>query len=262
MLNRSQLSAKRGTPDIELEERFTAYTPGETLHLMKEPEMAEWHSQMSNFELPTHADNDRPIEAIVFVPCAKTKPWDTATTGLYGAYNEVRNEVRSGELPTAYFVTVSEPLGVVPEGNWGDFPQYDNPGLFRNEVLRAGGLFTADFADIPGVGEKVIVPFDENAYNEAIDKLAQVIASFAKHIKTQNPALSFISFVDSREGEALTTHTDMLARANKIFPFLPEENRFLKKPQARVKPTKHVSEVIDSRPWNKPRQKRASTHTR
>lgn len=72
----------------------------------------------------------------MLVPCAKTKPWvgpAVRRSKLYSAYNEIREE-----HPEICFATISEPLGIVPMQRWADFPQYDNPGLFRDDAQQSG----------------------------------------------------------------------------------------------------------------------------
>ena len=97
----------------------TAYTPAETLELMKKGEIKEWLDSVENLKIPDNA------KIIAFVPCAKTKPWKDAKRGIYKSYNKIINE----SPDDVYFVTISEPLGIVPQNNWEYFPQYDNPWL-------------------------------------------------------------------------------------------------------------------------------------
>jgi hypothetical protein len=203
---------------------MTAYTPGETLRLMKQPEIAAWHEKMRHYRIP--AD----VKQVVFVPCAATKPWEGATSGIYKSYNKLRDEMRKGKFPSAYFVTVSEPLGVVPEREWGTFPRYDDPGLFRNDSARAGRTTTREWLE--RFGRNYVVPFDEKAYDQAIDGLSGVIADFAR--ANAKPGRRFISFVDDAQGTS--THTDMLVHANEKYPFIDRADMHPKREAPRTEP--------------------------
>lgn len=183
----------------ELNSEMTAYTPGETLYLLQEPEIASWREEMKSFRVPDQ------YKQIVFVPCAKTKPWENATRGIYKDYNKLRSE-----RPDLFFVTISEPLGIVPQTYWKNFPQYDNPGLFRDTVQRSGGLFTSDFKKYFNSDKQYKIPFDENAYNTAIDILAETIKGFLENNQDKDK----ISFVEDFKG--VGTHSDMLTRAGFI----------------------------------------------
>lgn len=215
----------------ELDPTMTAYTPGETLDLMEKPAVREWHQKMRDFKLPDDAD------LVVFVPCAATKPWEGATRGIYKSYNQLRDEMGKGEFPRAYFVTVSEPLGLVPEEHWSDFPSYDNPGLFRNDSARAGRTTTREWLET--FGKNYVIPFDDQAYDQAIDGLAGVIADFAAN--NQKEGRVFLSFVDDPNG--LSTHTDMLQRAG----FMPPENMYPKRSKPREAPYQLLRETIQER---------------
>lgn len=218
LLERSRKSNPKLDPEL------TAYTPGETIGLLKHPKIKEWMNKMRGFKIPDE------YKLIVLVPCAKTKPWGLTRpkkSDLYNAYNQILEMAKAGELPIngkLYFVTISEPLGIVPQDFWDDFPQYDNPGLFKDPVERAGRIFTREYPKTP-LGKKEIIPFDEEAYDTAINSLAGEIGAFMDNNKM--PGRIFISFVDDRSGKIKTTHSDMLDRA-KIEEILPAENRFPK----------------------------------
>ena len=199
-----------------LEPHMTAYTPGETVHLLQEPVIKAWHRDIAKFKVPAK------YSVIVFVPCAKTKPWDTATRGLYKDYNKLRHE-----HPDWFFVTISEPLGIVPQTLWGDFPQYDNPGLFRNHAQRCG-LFTSDFKKFFGYTQRFKTPFDEEAYTASIQTLAQPIRQFL----TNHAGRTILSFVEDFSGAS--THSDMLTAAGFTGP------RFFKRQQPRSAPYEYV----------------------
>ncbi|MBI3930308.1 MAG: DUF5591 domain-containing protein [Armatimonadetes bacterium] len=218
--------------DPALSAEMTAYTPGETLQLMRKWPIRRWQTRMKTFEIPRDAD------LVVLVPCAATKPWDTASRGIYKSYNDLRQEMARGKLPRAYFVTVSEPLGIVPEAHWGDFPTYDDPGLFRNDSARAGRTTTREWLD--RFGQNYVLPFDEKAYRQSIDRLSDVIADFARH--NARPGRTFLSFVDDANGTS--THTDMLTRANEKFHFLPRENMYPKRTRPREAPYSLLKEKI------------------
>lgn len=190
LLDRSLASNSSLNPEL------TAYTPGETIHLLNNPTISSWLNNIKNYKVP---DN---FKKIVFVPCAKTKPWENATRGIYKDYNKLRSE-----HPDLFFVTISEPLAIVPQTMWGNFPQYDNPGLFKDTVQRSGGLFTKDFKTHFGVDKQYKVPFDEAAYNTSIGILANTIKTFIENNRDKD----MISFVEDFHGTS--THSDMLSKA-------------------------------------------------
>lgn len=222
-------SAKR---DPELVPEMTAYTPGETLKLMDEPSISEWHEKMKTYRLPDH------VTRVIFVPCAATKPWDTATTGIYKSYNQLRDQMAKGTIPSAFFVTISEPLGVVPEDQWGSFPRYDNPGLFRNDSARAGRTTTREWKET--FGKNFVTPFDETSYEQAIDRLSGVIADFARN--NAKPGREFISFVDDAGG--ISTHTDMLRHADQKFHFIEPEAMHKKRSAPREEPYDLIKQTL------------------
>lgn len=223
---RALLLARSKKSNPSLDPALTAYTPGETRALLSHPEIRAWHARMRAFDIPPEFDT------VAFVPCAKTKPWDGLRSGsLYGAYNAIRDRVQASDAPKVFFVTLSEPLGVVPETHWGDFPQYDNPGLFRCDAQRSG-LFTGDWLEGP-FGEKLIIPFDDAAYRASIDALAQVISDFAAR---NAEGRRFVSFVEPLSGPP-GTHSEMLDRAAAILgrPIVAPADRHPKSDRPRHK---------------------------
>lgn len=207
-----------------LSKDMTAYTPAETLELMKKEPIKNWLSNIQDLKVPDNA------EVVIFVPCAKTKPWKDAPRGLYKSYNKIINE----NTDNVYFVTISEPLGVVPQNNWSDFPQYDNPGLFKDVVQRSGGLFTKDWNE--HFGKRYKLPWDQEAYDKAIDILANKIKLFV--LNNQKKGRQFISFVG--DDNTVGTHQDMINRANVI----PVQNQFLKRAEAREEPYEYIKEKL------------------
>lgn len=198
MLKKSMHSNPTTVPEL------TAYTPGETVQLLTNPTIVAWHDRMAQFVIPPGYD------MVVFVPCAKEKPWEGASCkqSLYKYYNVLRNKY--GNI---YFVTISEPLGVVPQAHWKDFPQYDNPGLFTDPVQRAD-MWTRDWIRLyPGATTRMQTPFDKDAYNKSIDLLAGVIRRFIDLNKKTYPNLKFVSFVEDPAERGIGTHADMLNRA-------------------------------------------------
>lgn len=203
----------------------TAYTPAETLELMKKGEIKKWLDNVENLKIPESA------KIVVFVPCAKTKPWKDAKRGIYKSYNKIINENKDD----IYFVTISEPLGVVPQDDWENFPQYDNPGLFKDVVQRSGGLFTKDWNE--HFGKKFKMPWDQKSYDKAIDILSDKIKLFVENNKKDGR--HFLSFVGDEK--ILGTHADMVNRSGVI----PKENQFLKRAAARQEPYEYVRDVIN-----------------
>lgn len=102
LVERSVVSNSKLNPEM------TAYTPSETLVLMKQFEIKNWLDNVENLKIPEEVDT------VMFVPCAKTKPWKNANRGIYKSYNKIIEENGNN----IYFVTISEPLGVVPQNNW------------------------------------------------------------------------------------------------------------------------------------------------
>lgn len=204
---------------------MTAYTPGETLGLLQQPLIAQWHGQMQQETID--ADN------IVFVPCAKTKPWvgpGISRSRLYSAYNALRPQ-----MPNTAFVTVSEPLGVVPMQYWADFPQYDNPGLFRDDSQRSG-MTTKEWHASP-FQTCYGLPFDKAAYTQSIQQLGTTIAGFMKHNKDKQ----FISLIDNLDGSK-STHGDMMDVATEQTGLTV--HRHPKRNQPRADPLPYFRELL------------------
>lgn len=176
-----------------LDETLTAYTPSETVKLLQHPTITRWHQE--------HVGAlESSFERIVLVPCAKTKPWTgpaVSRSRLYSAYNVLKEE-----LPTTCFVTVSEPLGVVPQAYWADFPQYDNPGLFDDDAQRSG-MLASDWKK--KFGDVYAVPYDPIARASSIRLLGNVLGEFLSH----NQDRELVAFVDSPAGKP-STHGLML----------------------------------------------------
>lgn len=193
-----------------LDPELTAYTPGETLELMtKNQKVVEWLENMRNFKVPPEYDT------VIFVGCAATKPWGhTQTRGeFYPFYNKIRKDVKDGKIRPVYFVTISEPLAIVPEDWWGDsedklFPQYDNPGLF-DDIMKRTGMMTKDWSRSP-IGTKKELPFGKTSFEKSINLLGGVIADFI----TNNSDKNFVSFVEQADGTK-STHSRMLDVAEK-----------------------------------------------
>lgn len=214
-----------------LDVSLTAYTPGETLSLLKNPRIQEWLDRFSQFRVPEEYD------VIALVPCAKTKPWANADRGLYRSYNQLRKDVRHGLLPKVYFVTLSEPLGIVPEEFWDDFPQYDVPGLFASNARRTS-LLTRQWQASP-FKKVMVTPYDPKAYQDVIHILAEVIARFLK----LNSDRVFLSFVEDHSEKS--THSDMLDEATVLAPgILHPENRFWKRGQPRQAPYPYIRDIL------------------
>lgn len=203
---------------------MTAYTPSETLKLMEKAPIKNWLDNVENLKIPDEA------EIVAFVPCAKTKPWKDAKRGIYKSYNKIIDE----NPEKVFFVTISEPLGIVPQNHWEDFPQYDNPGLFKDVVQRSGGLFTKDWKE--HFGERYKMPWSQEDYDKAIDILSDKIKTFVNNNQKANR--TFISFVGDEK--TLGTHQDMVNRSGAI----PKENQFLKRAAPREEPYDYIKMVL------------------
>jgi hypothetical protein len=182
---------------------LTAYTPGETWHLLHHPTVVEWHNKIINHTIPDNYDT------VIFVPCAKTKPWGINTCGRsrpYKDYNQIRKEYGN-----VYFVTISEPLAIVPQDMWEDFPQYDNPGLFIQSKMRSD-LSTQEWKTLfkdRGLNKYMLIPFDPSMYDKCVAKLGSIINQFVTNIHKRNPNLKMLSFVKDLGDER--SHSDMLS---------------------------------------------------
>jgi hypothetical protein len=208
-LNMAMNRNKETTPDM------CAYTPGETLKLLQNSRVQEWFSSMRTFRIPEGK------KSVVFVPCAANKRWGDATESQqYKCINVARSN------PDVYWVTISEPLGVVPEKHWDDFPMYDNPGLFKKGPHE---LSTKNWHVKMGynIGESFLYPFDAKAKQECIKILAGVIREFCEFNKRLNPSLRFIGAVKGKTGSS--THTEMLNMAG----IIDSGNMYLSKPEGK-----------------------------
>ena len=217
MLTKSIASNPSTNPDL------CAYTPGETLHLLKNSIIQKWHSEVVNHRVPDTYDT------IILVPCAKTKPWENACRGIYKSYNQLKNKY--GNL---YFVTISEPLGIVPMDLWKDFPQYDNPGLFSDPVQRSG-LYTSDWKRLFGVDKRLQTPFDPAIQKICLNVLGKVVDKFLEN----NSDKKTVSFVEDFKSKG--THSQMLDVSGKLNP----EQRFFKRGKAREEPYNYMHKSLE-----------------
>lgn len=232
---RKYMVRKSTLSNTELKPELTAYTPGETLKLLNNPIISSWLESIKDHKVPEEYDT------VVFVPCAKTKPWEGCSTGIYGSYNKLREKY--GNL---YFVTVSEPLGIVPQDMWGSFPQYDNPGLFKNAAQRSD-MFTSDWKRLFGVEGYLQTPFDSGAYRQSIQILSDTIKAFIENNKSNRPDLKFISFVEDSPFKVGKTnvgsHSDMLSTTGVMKP----EDRYTKRAKPREEPYRHIEDILKKR---------------
>lgn len=229
--------SKKRNPD-HFDESLSAYTPGETLNLLNKKEIIEWFKSLESMVVPDD------IEAIILVPCAASKPWfnhkNVNKSLLYKAYNQIIKDMEEGSFRKVYFLTISEPLGIIPQDKWNDFPKYDNPGLFKDDFLRTG-LVKSDW-DKTFLESRHVLPFDDKAYQECINILAKVIERTLSKLN-----VPIISFVDAREH---TTHGNMLDIVKKINPEI-QITRHLKKEQARTTPYEYIKKTINEHLENK-----------
>jgi len=162
----------RKRPDTDPE--LTAYTPTETLDLMENNEtIGAYFEHLESYRIPE-------VKTLVGIPCAAAKPWtrdvQDGRASQYGAVWEVKDDVKD-----AYFVTVSEPLGIVPEDHWDlqvdgiGSVFYDVPGLFS--ALPQFRCSREDFERKYGF-EKKRVPFDRDDYKRCVEILGHEIAVF------------------------------------------------------------------------------------
>ena len=232
-----------------------APTPASTLELFKLSDIAQWHLDMADFVIPESYDT------IAFVPCAASKPWCGVTDEktlyskerrkLYPSYNRIREMFDKGAVgknfKRVYFVTVSEPLGVVPQDRWHNFPAYDNSGLFTN-VSQQSGFSTKQWLNLSkekgGTGTKQLFPFDEKAYKKAIGILGEVISNFIQTNKQNNPDLKVISFV--RDNGDKGSHELMLDAASEFAgeTIVSEDNNFAKRQASGTSPEVLLKKVL------------------
>ena len=196
------------TPETNTD--LCAYTPGETLKLLQHPIITKWFSMVEKFKIPEGK------EKVIFVSCAASKRWgDNTKSEDYQCYNMIRKENSK-----IYWVTISEPLGIVPEDHWNDFPLYDNPGLFTSQ----GQVPNKFWLNQMGKQSSFAYPFDQNAFNECIKILGDVIKKFYDFNKQINPNLKFISAVETPSEKS--THSAMLDYSG----ILQKEERYSKAP--------------------------------
>jgi hypothetical protein len=199
----------------ETTEDMCAYTPGETLKLLQSSKVQEWFNRMRTFRIPENK------KSVVFVPCAASKRWGKTTKSQQ--YKCIHSARSARNVSDEYFVTISEPLGVVPELHWDDFPMYDNPGLFK----RGPHELTKEAWKVKmGYDDGRLYPFDDGAKRQCINILGGIIREFCEFNKRLNPNLRFIGAVG---GNTLSTHTEMLNVAG----ILDKDNMHLSKPEAK-----------------------------
>lgn len=234
---RSQLLAKsaKRNPGF-FDPGLAAYTPGETEALLDHPQIAAWHAHLADFRVPAG------YAGIMLVPCAASKPWrdhpNMRKSKLYQAYNRLLERMDRGELPRLYMITVSEPLGLVPQDQWNNFPAYDNPGLFRDDFLRTGMVKTDWTAS--DWKQRHRLPFDEAAYLRCIERLGAVIAK----VLNNNP-LPIVSFVD--HPVTRTTHGHMLDVVTGRCPQVGSRlTRLPKRTTPRVDPTDDLAQEVSA----------------
>jgi hypothetical protein len=177
----------------ETNPNLCAYTPGETIKLLNNPIIKNWFSMVEKFKVPEGK------EKVIFVSCAASKRWGNTTKAKdYKCYNILRTQNDKN-----YWVTISEPLGIVPEDHWDDFPFYDNPGLFNDAYLS-----NKDWEKVMRKPPIYRYPFDHKLKDECIRILGNVIKKFYEFNKSNNPNLKFISAVESISQKS--THSEML----------------------------------------------------
>jgi len=194
----------------ETNTNLCAYTPGETLKLLQHPIIKQWFSMVEKFKIPEGK------EKVIFVSCAASKRWgENAKSEDYKCYNMLRKENSK-----IYWVTISEPLGIVPEDHWDDFPLYDNPGLFTSQ----GQVQSKFWLNQMGKQASLAYPFDQSAFKECIKILGDVIKKFYEFNKQIYPNLKFISAVETPSEKS--THSAMLDYSG----ILQQEQRYSKAP--------------------------------
>lgn len=207
-----RLYPEEALPGQTLESDMVLVTPGETEYALKNnPKILNWFEKMKNFKIPEQ------YKLVVLVPCAASKPWGRLTApgaGRYyrGYWDAIERLEESKRDELVYWVTISEPLGVIPQDHWNDFPIYDNPGLFKDPAMQSG-LEKQKWVRL--YGQKYFLPFDDDAQRESIKILGNVISNFIEN--NQSPGRSWLSLVGrAKPGGRKTTHTEMLDDAVKF----------------------------------------------
>lgn len=220
-INKKQNTTSYKTTDEfgPLDPELTAYTPGETLDLLKHPKVVEWFDMISSYDIPEE------YEHIIMVPCSASKPWGKAncpgSAKYYKAYHRIKEQLNE-QGKKAFWVTISEPLGIVPETHWDSFPAYDNPGLFKDVSQQMNGMARQDYIDRGWPVSNP--PSDKGARSESIDILGGVISKFIG--RNRRGGRRWISFIDGTKGK-LTTHREMVDVAKGYLEGW-EETRFKK----------------------------------
>jgi hypothetical protein len=214
---------------MELDPDLVALTPGMMLAVINGPKVQEWFEFISNYDIP-----DR-YKYIILVPCAASKPWgkDSCSGHYYPAYNNIKEEYRD----EAFWITISEPLGIVPETHWDNFPAYDAPGIFRDPTMQVGGMHKKEW--VKRYGDRFNPPWDEKAREKVMSILGGVIAEFVS--RNQKDGRKWISFIDQHNTKGkLTTHREMVDIAKNQLEDWLETNYTKTKPDTR--PHKDIAE--------------------
>ena len=233
------------TDSFKYDPELTAYTPGEALALLENPKIKKWFKEIESFKIPEE------YKHIILVPCAASKPWGVSCPSsgkYYKAYHDIKAKLNEDGVKS-YWVTISEPLGIVPEDMWDNFPGYDVPGLFKDPSSRMSGMTTKQWKDM--FGEKFSPPFDQDAYSRAIARLGEVISNFIAN--NDMPDRRWISFVKGTKGK-VTTHTDMISEAVGFLSNLGLEwnhTEYTKDRDEKGHPTRqriydHMSEILEN----------------
>jgi hypothetical protein len=103
-----------------------ATNDAEAVGLLQNERVIHWHDYISNKAVSLQR------EVLLFVPCAKAKPYLRPTKSFF--YNWLWRFLEREELRNSVFVcTVSEPFALFPETDYGRMPNYElSPLLLKN----------------------------------------------------------------------------------------------------------------------------------
>jgi len=195
-------SSLKRNPQTEID--LCLYNPIQTLKALNfNKKIKDWHSYILNDYKPKIS------EILLLFPCAANKPWNEGLTKSknYEILYKLLNYLNLREQVSLH--TISEPLGIIGECDYGKMPIYDNPGLFH--------WFTKKFH----------LKWDEDAYNKCLKILGTIIGKFL--IKFGQKFKYIIAFVKPN-----SNHEKMIKIAKK----------FLKNIEVIIRPTKEESRTL------------------
>jgi predicted RNA-binding protein len=108
----------------------------EARELLQNKQVTQWHEYISNEAISL------PRQILLFVPCAKAKPYLRPTKSFF--YNWLWRFLEKEKLKGRVFVcTVSEPFALFPETDYGKMPNYELSPLLLKSNPKLLELYTS-----------------------------------------------------------------------------------------------------------------------